>query len=524
MSSLNFALSEKILKELIARGVREFCLCAGARNSPLIIALEKIQGVKLYSFFEERSAAFFALGRIMAHEKPMAVVTTSGTAVAELLPAVIEAYYSSYPLILLTADRPRRFRGSGAPQSIEQVNIFSNYVESCKDIESVQEEFDLSLWTQKQALHVNVCFDEPLIQGEPVAFSVSEIPEKQNRLPVFENPNRAKLLNPAIVVGRLDKKDIDKVAIFLEHHQIPFYAEAISQLRGRPQLKHLLLQQGEATLSEALNSGSLQSVLRIGGVPTLRLWRDLELKLNSVPVVSCAGNEFTGLSRRVMHYVGYSNLTQIQCEFPADLKEKILARDQVHAGSLQKALLQNPKAETSLFFQLAQKLRGQSVYLGNSLPIREWDLVQPMDLPLERVAANRGANGIDGQISTFFGWAKAGTQNWALIGDLTALYDLSAPWIGSQMESLPLRVVVVNNFGGQIFRRMFQKDIFLNQHEINFQSWAKMWNWPYFHWTEVPDSIENLPQRAIIELCPDSEQSNHFWQTYQLNTRTELSS
>jgi 2-succinyl-5-enolpyruvyl-6-hydroxy-3-cyclohexene-1-carboxylate synthase len=140
-------------RDLIARvrtlGVEDFVVCGGSRNAPLIVALA---GARTFSFVDERSAAFFALGRCKRDDNPVAVVTTSGTAVAELLPATIEAYYSGAPLVLITADRPARFRGSGAPQTIEQVGIFGPY--AATTIEN---------WGRRQPLHLNVEFDEPLI-------------------------------------------------------------------------------------------------------------------------------------------------------------------------------------------------------------------------------------------------------------------------------------------------------------------------------------------------------------------------
>ncbi len=140
-------------RELIARarslGVEEFVVCGGSRNAPLIVALAE---ARTYSFVDERSAAFFALGRSKRDDKPVAVVTTSGTAVAELLPATVEAYYSGTPLVLITADRPARFRGTGAPQTIEQVGIFGSYAATA-----------IEKWSRRQPLHLNVEFDEPLI-------------------------------------------------------------------------------------------------------------------------------------------------------------------------------------------------------------------------------------------------------------------------------------------------------------------------------------------------------------------------
>src|SRR5207248_6669700 len=106
----------------------------------------------VFTFVDERSAAFFALGRIKRDDRPVAVITTSGTAAAELLPATIEAYYSGAPLVLITADRPERYRGTGAPQSIEQVGLFGIYATT-----------EIEGWNRRAPLHINVEFDEPLI-------------------------------------------------------------------------------------------------------------------------------------------------------------------------------------------------------------------------------------------------------------------------------------------------------------------------------------------------------------------------
>lgn len=147
------------VRVLVAAGVREFVICAGARNSAFVAVLASLpEPLRCWHHFEERSAAFFALGRIRATGRPVAVCTTSGTAVAELLPAVIEAHYSNLPLVALTADRPRRFRGSGAPQAIEQPGIFGPYAHAL-DVE--QELPDPSGWQRQRPLHLNVCLDEP---------------------------------------------------------------------------------------------------------------------------------------------------------------------------------------------------------------------------------------------------------------------------------------------------------------------------------------------------------------------------
>jgi 2-succinyl-5-enolpyruvyl-6-hydroxy-3-cyclohexene-1-carboxylate synthase len=147
----NLSRAARLIEAIRNAGATEFCVCAGSRNSPLLAALGA-SDARLFSFVDERSAAFFALGRAKRDGAPVAVVTTSGTAVAEMLPAAIEAHYSGVPLILISADRPARFRGTGAPQSIEQPGIFGVYAET--SIES---------WSRRRALHINIEFDEPLL-------------------------------------------------------------------------------------------------------------------------------------------------------------------------------------------------------------------------------------------------------------------------------------------------------------------------------------------------------------------------
>lgn len=124
---MNFNFSAKIISSLMEWGVKEFYICAGARNIPLIEILLQSNKKNVFSHFEERSAAFYALGRIKALQSPVAIIVTSGTAVGELLPAVMEGYYSGLPLVVVTADRPRKQRGTGAPQTAEQ-KIFLEYI------------------------------------------------------------------------------------------------------------------------------------------------------------------------------------------------------------------------------------------------------------------------------------------------------------------------------------------------------------------------------------------------------------
>ncbi|XGC80501.1 2-succinyl-5-enolpyruvyl-6-hydroxy-3-cyclohexene-1-carboxylic-acid synthase [Bdellovibrio bacteriovorus] len=516
----NMELAGKVIQELVRTGVREFILCAGARNSPLVNILDENKNLKVYSFFEERSAAFFGLGRIASTRRPVAIITTSGTAVAELIPAAVEGTYSSLPLIMVTADRPKHFRGTGAPQTIEQVGIFSYYNEVALDLDAENSHLSFKSLSWKKPIHVNVCFEEPLLDGPIPKIEIPTVSERTKlpgQLPLGTLKEMEDFLNthqPLVMVGILPEKAHNTVLEFLKQYKAPTYCEGISSLRGHPDLKDFEIRSGEQMIHKVFKDGICDSVLRIGGVPTTRFWRDLEDKYKNIPVFSVSFNHYTGLSRPVEHCNSLDLLSQVEFTHPHRENVKLNIEDLALAEKVRALLMKYPKSEQGLIFGLSYKMKGGSVYLGNSLPIREWDSCSAHEAMPVRVAANRGANGIDGQISTFLGWAHPETENWCLVGDLTAMYDLSSLWATSQLDARKLRVVVINNGGGQIFSRMFNKDIFINKHQISFESWAKMWSWDYQKWTEIPDSTE-FTDHQVIELVPDWDQTQSFWKEYE---------
>jgi 2-succinyl-5-enolpyruvyl-6-hydroxy-3-cyclohexene-1-carboxylate synthase len=498
----NVQLARRLIAELRAHGVEELCVCAGSRNSPLLYVLGQ-SDLRLYSFFDERSAAFFALGRIKLTAKPVAVVTTSGTAVAELLPATIEAYYSALPLILVTADRPARFRGTGAPQSIEQVGIFGVYAETA-----------LETWTRTKPLHLNVEFDEPLIEqspspsvslclcGEsPRAFNHGEppgdSPQRHRGTEGDGDVNLPRGARPLVILGGLSANHRPKVKRFVQALHAPVYAEALSGLREDPDLS--LITSGERMLPR----GNFDSVVRIGNVPTVRYWRDLET--SDVPVIHFSDLPFAGMTRGAMHTI--DELPE-RVE-PVARDDAFFEEDRAQAERLSALLLAEGESELAIFRQLSRELAdGARIYLGNSLPIREWDLAATRRPRGYEHEANRGANGIDGQLSTFFGQCDPARENVCIVGDLTALYDLNAPWIVPQLDpALRWRIVVINNGGGRIFSRVsslrnvdraMRERIIENVHGVHFASWADMW--------KIAD--------RVTELVPDEEASRRVWERY----------
>ena len=504
-----------LVTALADAGVREFCVCPGGRNAPLVVVLARASGITVRTFFEERAAAFYALGRIKQGGTPVAVVTTSGTAAAELLPAAVEAYYAGLPLLLVTADRPLRHRGTGSPQAIEQVDLFGDYAPTLFDGASADHRLSLEEWGGQQPAHVNICFDEPLVEGSipvlPLAPAAWTRPAPHGDAGLVTALLRA-ARRPLVVVGPLDAADRSGVRKFLTRLSAPVYAEAASGLREDAALGDLRLATGEGVFRGV----TPDAVLRVGGVPALRLWRDLETTRRDVAVVSVSHTPFPGLPHRPLVHAAPGPLLgdlDLRAADPA-WRGQLLARDHARVGPLTAIYAAETRAEPALIRAVSTHVPdGSLVYLGNSLPIREWDLAAVREPRAWHVGVNRGANGIDGQLSTFFGMCVGGREHWALLGDLTAMYDLSAPWILEQIPSGPIRLVVVNNGGGRIFRRLSPHPELQNAHRRTFDRWAAMWDLPHVRWESVP-SRPDLPDRCVIELVPDPGATGRFWNAY----------
>lgn len=498
---MNAALARHVLDQLRAAGIREVCVCPGARNAPFIQALAEYD-FKVYWHFEERAAAFFALGRIRATGRPMAVATTSGTAAGELLPAAMEAHYSGLPLVLLTADRPRRFRGTGAPQAAEQKGIFGVYAERAYDLEG-EERLDLAPFDRP--IQINVCFEDP--NGAEPAASGEAGP--------FWEAVRA----PLVVVGQLGAEERPAVERFLSKLGAPVYLEALSGLRESAALEPWKIHVGDRLLARAAKTGyPVDGVLRIGGVPTHRFWRDLEDRGAGLPVLSVSRLPFSGLGRPSSLACG-----DVACRlesFPLGETSDaaaLLGEDRALQKDLIRLLQEEPTSEPGAFSALSRRIEaGATVFLGNSLPIREWDLAADWTPKDWSMHASRGLNGIDGQISTFLGLCEPDRPNWAILGDLTALYDLAAPWPLSQMATgISATLVVVNNGGGKIFDRMFRRPEFENRHGLSFEPWAKLWNLTYERVSRAEEISSAGAGLRVVELVPEAEATARFWARYE---------
>lgn len=531
-ASGNARVIQALFEQLDALGVSEFCVCAGARNAAIIAALDQRAAIsepgliKIYHFIDERGAAFFALGRIMASRAPVAVLTTSGTAVAELLPAMVEAYYQKVPLVAVTADRPSQYAGSGAPQAIEQVGIFGVYVTERYDLE-VQPDGRLvtnSFTGDAGPVHINVRLEEGLPESlmiEPLVKVESKLDDTSfHDVDSFVNwQNFCQLTTPLVVLASgIHPNDVRVVAKFLTTLGAPIVAEATANLSGIRELQPLLLSGGEQALRQLVP----QRVLRLGGVPSWRWWRDLEDRPD-IAVASISRAPFRGLAR-TENVATMPWKTLEQTVLPVD-KVPFSTKAKALNDKLRSLLSEYPLSEPAWMQHLARLIgKGASVFLGNSLPIREWNLASSDVAEGVKFYANRGANGIDGLVSTWLGISAECEESWLVLGDLSALYDLNALWPLAQLKQSKRRLVVINNGGGEIFSQVAwlkalpgnARKIIQNPHALGFAAWATMWGTGYHCLAELNDlnKMDDEPC-SIWEVKPDARQTAAFWQAWR---------
>ena len=503
------------VKACLKAGIGEFVVCPGARNAALLEALARAEAaglVRVWRHFEERSAGFFALGRIMETARPCAVVTTSGTAAAELLPAVIEAHYQARPLVAITADRPAIYRGTGAPQSIVQVGIFG-----CHAWDG-----GLADWDGKQPIHLNAEFDEAF-EPDPEDFSAETLGTfvaAKDRLDVAALARwlREEAYKGLVVfIGDLEPDEREEVFHFCQDLGAPVVAEATSGLREA--LQSLAIHDADRVL-QARPPGK---ILRLGGLPSGRFWRDLD-RMPQISVWSVCRNGLPGFAResnvlrgsldRVLPALGQIELIDDALDYLASANRR--------AARIDELLEIYPDSEPALLRTLSQYAAlGGGLFLGNSMPIREWNLFAQWGRPVPSVRANRGVNGIDGQLSTWLGWTADVSETWAVVGDLTALYDLAAPFVLGQVNCQGRVLAVINNGGGKIFERLPRLqslspraiEWMINPQTVEFSGFATLWGMDHLCIRTIDDfdRFEPSDRALLLEIRPDPEQTRSFW-------------
>jgi 2-succinyl-5-enolpyruvyl-6-hydroxy-3-cyclohexene-1-carboxylate synthase len=451
-------------KFLINEGVKKVFFCSGSRNSSL---LKELDTFEIEYHFDERAAAFQALGTTQITDEPVVVCVTSGSALAESLPALIEAYYSYKKIIIISADRPKRLHGTYAPQTINQKDIYKDFTRSSFSGE-------LSSFALKSIvypIHLNIEIDDAKINIPLRTKGEIQVADLESLLLGLKN------VFMIITDGhRLVDSDVD----IIERLPFPVFLECTTNLK----LKRSTLR-FDQTLLDYFESEKVDLVIKLGSTPISKIWRLLDNKYIDTQVLSINDSNI-GLGRGL--YVNEEKVIKVLESLLMVSKTSVLDNEL----KLRDCMDLYPKSEIVTIKGILHNIENDSVlYCGNSMPIR---YVQMLAKQKHFIMASRGANGIDGQVSTAIGIANSTNQSvHCIIGDLTFLYD-----VGSVIMKLPsnLTIHVINNYGGRIFERVNSPLPIINEHNLSISNLFK-------------NKITNL-----IEYSPDNEQTKAFWKCW----------
>ena len=460
------ALARVVVDELVRAGVREAVLAPGSRSAPLAFALQAADAagrLRLHVRIDERSAAFLALGLGKASRTPVAVVTTSGTAVANLHPAVLEAAHAGVPMLLLTADRPPELRGVGANQTIDQLGLFGGAVRlfvelGAPDERPGQNAYWRSTVTRAVAaatgadpgpVHVNVALREPLVpdaggdwpeplDGRPGGAPWTEVVRPAPpAAPADDLPDRT-----VVVLG--DAEDATAALALAAARGWPVIAEPSGRAEPGPNV----LPGGDLVLrAPGFLAAHHPDRILVAGRPTLN--RTVARLTASAPLDVVTGprgwTDPGGRAVRVLPAVPAPAGGRDGTWLPAWRAAADAAR-----AAVDKVLADGLPEPVVAELVLDAVRPGGLLVSGSSKSVRDLFLAGPR--PGVTVLANRGVAGIDGTVSTAVGVALAAARpTYALMGDLTFLHDANGLVIGPGEPRPDLTIVVVNNDGGALF-------------------------------------------------------------------------
>ena len=554
---------EATIDELIRLGSPHFCVVAGSRSTPLAAAAVKQDRVPCDVFTDERSAAFFALGVGQATGRPATVITTSGTAVANLAPAVHEASAAGVPLLALTADRPPELRQTGANQTIEQPGIFAGAVRWSFDLpcpteaipmralrSTIDHAYARTLVVPPGPVHLNCMYRTPL--GPTDAPSTGALSEDTPPLCVHATPllglrsaDLARLVEllagcrrGLIVLGAMREPREQRAALQLANHLgWPVFADVASGLRLHAGLRFALDPFDALLSSEAFRAACApECVLQLGGPVVSGRFLDWRSSLPNTTHVLIRPDPRRQDPTHTVSWQLSAHLSSVERDLREDLAPSIdtdwrdalrTAADAV--GERWSAAFHDDDAlsEPAVTRALAEELNASSGWmLSNSMPIRNVDLFAERTGAPPTVITNRGASGIDGILSTAIGWAHAKAQPvTVLLGDQALLHDLNALTLLNKAPH-PITVVVINNGGGGIFSFLpiaedpeLVESTFAAAHEWRFRPIAEGFGIEAIAPTDlsafraaIADSVTR-PGARLIEVCTERVASRDLHHT-----------
>ncbi|WP_076247991.1 2-succinyl-5-enolpyruvyl-6-hydroxy-3-cyclohexene-1-carboxylic-acid synthase [Mycobacterium sp. SP-6446] len=505
-----------VLADEFARcGIRDIVIAPGARSGPLVQALHQramLSGQRLHMHFDERAASFLALGMAKTSRRPVIVVCTSGTATANLHPAVMEASHSHLPVIVVTADRPPEMRGTGASQTTDQVKLYGSAVRLFAEVGPISPEENAApspnnYWRSlvcrivasaaQGPVHLNVALREPLtfdLADDPL----SRFPGRPDGKPwvaitppprcaaapiITEIPARSKGL---VIVGD-DVDDGDAAVAFAEAAGWPLLAEPQSNARSGPNAittyPYLL---GHATMRQRLMPEIIVSVGRPG------ISREILGLVHEVVehIVVDSHTDWADPTRSA-HKVVPTLPLPVGPSADASWLRQWRAADQLARRALDDFLDESDLSEPRLIRDVLNHIPQNALcFIGSSMPIRDAEITMPAGRAL-RIICNRGLAGIDGNTSTAIGAALAhqatgGGKAYAIMGDLTFLHDTTGLISCAHSARPDLTLIVINNQGGGIFSLVGYtadaigfEDLFASPHSVDLAGLAAATGWEH---------------------------------------------
>ncbi len=492
-----------LIDQLICQGITRFCIAPGSRSAPLALAAVRHPKAEITVHPDERGIGFFALGCALGSGPPAAVIATSGTAVGNFLPAVMEAHHSSIPLLLLTADRPPELRDAGANQTTDQVKIFQNFLEWEMDLPcpcpSLGEEFIRSqaafaaIQAKKGPVQLNCQFREPLFTPpaalkfgrEQPYFLPSHAPTREQITFAEEKISRAR--RGLILIGRTSNPK--PILDLGERLGWPVFADILSQTAS---IRHFdFAIRGEAAPPPDL-------VLHFGGRFVSKFLAPWIQKAEAdVLHIDASGKRIDTQHVRPARILAdpalFCQAIQVQGKTRSYLEawEEI---DRILKETVESCFAEpHPFVEPDFMRQLGSL--EATLFLANSMPVRD---AAYFGSPSGPVFCNRGLSGIDGQIATLSGIAAATEKPLvAVLGDQSCLHDLNSLLLLRKIKT-PVLLIISNNFGGGVFSYLpiaEEKDhfetLFGAGHDIQFEGIAKMLSIPYVSTAKV-DRLEDF--------------------------------
>jgi 2-succinyl-5-enolpyruvyl-6-hydroxy-3-cyclohexene-1-carboxylate synthase len=473
-----FLLLRALCDEFARCGMTHACTSPGSRSSPIVLSLVREERIRCFSHIDERCAAFFALGAAKASGRPVALACTSGTAAANYAPAVIAAHEARVPLIVLTADRPAELRDVGAGQTIDQLKLYGSAVKWFVEL-GVHEATPENLrWIRQLAcrayvtagegrpgpVHINLPFREPLVLGPSDELAPDDTGRSGGRPWLTSTapataaaPHRTLPARGLVLAGRQERDAAlgQAIARFAERADYPLLADPLSGARHGPAAiaRYDLLLRDETFTSTARP----ELVIRIGDLPTSKPLRTWLASLHGVEQIALDPEDAwqdpaSTLSERLradpaQTLEAWTPATPVDPDWLAQWR----AADDAVTATID-ATLSDHLSEPLVAARLADWLPSDAtLFVASSMPIRDVELYFGAGELAPRVLSNRGANGIDGTVSSAFGAAAACDGPVVLlIGDVALAHDLGG-LLAARRTRLALTIVLLHNDGGAIF-------------------------------------------------------------------------